>query len=276
MSGGRHVSDHRWALIKPQLTRQETKTEHILSKPHAPEADKTVASLTTGLEGKGVVGKSLSVRNNRVGRRGGKARRSRFRGSRQVPRLPPSIDRITVFGCVRRMAITNNASSQLVTRGSLASIIGGVVTVANTTVSLVASSYKLNKIIVWPAAGSTVTIDQLIGGTAEQALSRESFPGSDMPTGITVDKPVVFVPSKSSYLSMWQVTGANPGDGLMNISGAAGAIMDIHLSVTLFSGVGSVCPTTPTTSTVPLGDFVYMPLDTGNKVTVVALNGANH
>jgi len=174
------------------------------------------------------------------------------------------------------MTTSNNASSQLVTRLTLASVIGGIVTVANTTVSLIASSFRLHKVVVWPAAGTTVTIDQLIGGTAEQALQKESLKGSDLPTGITLDKPVVYRPPKTSYLSMWQATGSNSGDGLFTVSGAAGAIFDIHLSFTLFSGIGSVCPTAVTTSTVPLGDFVYMPLDTGNKITVIALNGANH
>jgi hypothetical protein len=158
----------------------------------------------------------------------------------------------------------------------MASICGGIVTVANTTVTLWASSFKLKKIVVWPAAGTTVTLDGVIGGTAEQALQRETLVGADMPTGITLDKPVVFVPKANSYLSMWQVTNTNGTDQFLSISGAAGAIFDIHIAFTHFSGIGAVGPTATTTSTVPLGDVVYMPLDTGNKITPIALNIALH
>jgi hypothetical protein len=175
-----------------------------------------------------------------------------------------------------RYSISNNATTVSVTRGSLASVCGGVVTVANTTVSLWASSYKLKKIVVWPAAGTTVTIDGVVGGSAEQALQRETLVGADIPTGITVDKPVVFTPKAASYLSMWQATATNPTDQFFTISGATGAVFDIHIAFTHFSGLGNTAPTAVTTSTVALGSVVYMPLDTGNKITPIALNIALH
>lgn len=206
----------------------------------------------------------------------GKPRRGRRNRRMGAPLLPPKLDRITAVRTVRRLSISSNASNAAVTRDSLASTLGGIVTVANTTVTMWASSYRILKIVVWPAAGSTVTLDAVIGGTAEQALNRESMPGSDMPSGITLDVPLVFRPRRESYLSLWQTVGVNGTDQLFALSGASGAIIDLHMQYTLFSGVGAVGKTATTSSTVPLGDVVYMPMDTGNKTSAVALNTANH
>jgi len=218
----------------------------------------------------GVVGNRARGRNTRGRKARGKGRR---RGG--VPMLPPSRDRISVVSTVRRYSITNSATAVAVTRGSLASILGGTVTVANTTVTLWASSYKLRKIVVWPAAGSTVSIDATTTGTAEQALQRESLPGADMPTGVTMDRPVVFTPNAKSYLGLWQSTGVNASDQLFLVSGSSGAIIDVHIAYTLASGLQAAV-TQGTTTTVALGAIVYMPMDGTNKITPIALNSALH
>ena len=86
-----------------------------------------------------------------------------------------------------------------------------------------------------------------------------------MPTGITVDEPLVYRPKKGTYLDMWQSVSMNPTDGLFNISGSTGTILDIHMTATL-GGAGSAQSTWTTTSTLALGSFVLGPMDTSNKI----------
>ncbi len=203
------------------------------------------------------------------GRRGGK------RAPTRVPKLPPRLELVTTVDCIRRVSIASSASSVAVTRGSLLSIIGGIVTVANTTVTLFATSVRLRRITCWPAAASSVLIQTpSTAAGAEQALQKESLKNADLPTGITVDEPVTWHPARGTYLDMWQ-THDNSTDQLLAISGAAGAVMDIHLQFTL-AGAVSAAPTTVTTSTVSLGTVVTQPLDTSNKIVVVGYQQANH
>lgn len=192
----------------------------------------------------------------------------------RVPALPPRLELISTVDAVRRFQITSSATTTPVTRLTLGSICGGIVTVANTTVTGVCGSYRLRKIVVWPAAGSNVVIEASLGGSAEQALQKDSVKDTNLPQGITIDQPVVFKPKRGTYLDMWQTPSSNGSDQLMLISGASGAVMDVHIVYTQ-AGVGPQF-TLPTSSTIALGFFVYGALDTANKIQMQSLTNFNH
>lgn len=210
----------------------------------------------------------------RVGRkttRGGKRNR---RGGQRLPTLPPRLELVNTVDVIRRYNCSSTATSVAVTRASASSSLGGIVTVANTTVTSWVGTYRINRIVVWPAAGTTVLIDTQISGSAEQALVKDSIKDQTLPTGTTVDSPVVWKPQNGSYLGMWQSAATNGGDQLFTLTCATGSVFDIHYQFTL---CGVVAPSGyTTTSTVSLGTAVYMPLDTSNKIPVTGLNGANH
>jgi len=132
----------------------------------------------------------------------------------------------------------------------------------------------LRKIVCWPAAGSSIIIDALANGSAEQALMKDSIKNSDIPIGVTVDRPVVFRPKRGTYLDMWQSVATNGTDQLFAISGATGGVMDFHLVFTLVGASAAVTQTT--SSTVALGSVRYMNPDTGNKIGVIGLLAADH
>lgn len=217
-----------------------------------------------------VNGLSSAMRTRRPPRKKGAGK-----GSRGVPSLPPRLELVVTVDCVRRFFFTNSASATPLTRRSMAGSIGGVVTVANTTVTLYASSFRVRSITVWPAAGTSVHIDvPSISSGAEQALSKESVKNEYLPTGVTVDHPVVWKPKRGTYLDMWQNTSDNGTDQLLAVSGAAGAVLDVHYQFTL-SGAVSAAPSVTTTTVAAVGTVGCMCLDTGNKFGVVVYNQFN-
>jgi len=176
--------------------------------------------------------------------------------------------------CIRRYNNTASAASIAVTRTSFASSLGGIVTTANTTVTLWTGTFRINKIVVWPAAASAFLLDTQISGSAEQALVKDSIKNEQLPTGTVIDHPVVWKPVPGTYLDAWQSPATNGGDQFFTITAAAGCVMDIHVTYTLCGVVAA--SGVSTSSTVALGTVVYMPLDTSNKFLVTGLNGALH
>jgi len=253
------MSDNKFIIVHPSKT-VETKTPHQLSlNASGPKLGAT---------------KSLSMT---VRRSTGQRRKGKKKGRFGAPSLPQNIELVSVVPHIGRFSCTSNASSQPVTRGSMATTFGVIVTVANTTLVAWASTYRITKIVIWPAAGSSPILEFPTGGTAEQALQRETMRNSTMPTGITMDRPLVWRPSRKSYLSSWQVANANPTDVLFTLSLAVGTVMDVHSVFTIASGVGMGIPYgASTTSTVPLGTVAYMPIDTGNKIQPIGLSTILH
>jgi hypothetical protein len=145
--------------------------------------------------------------------------------------------------------------------------VGVICTVANTTVKLIASTYRIVKVTIWPATNSSVVwdVNAASGSASEQALNRESVKNSALPTGITVDQPTVWKPKKGTYLAMWQSCSDNGTDQLFAFSGGTGCVFDVHLVATI-GGATSVLASATTTSTVAVGAMGVMSLDTSNKL----------
>ncbi len=220
-------------------------------------------SLVTGT---GALTKGRAVRTSRRARKG---------KASKVPSLPPKLEIVTTIDVVRRFNITSTMNSAAITRGSLIAIVGAIVTVANTTTALIASGVRLRRIICWPAVSTAVTISvPSTAAGAEQALSKESQKSSALPTGITVDQPVVFRPKRGTYLDMWQAY-ENQTDQLLAVSASSGGVIDVHLVATI-AGAVSQASTRATTSTVSLSAIGYYSLDINNKTTVVGVQNFLH
>lgn len=159
--------------------------------------------------------------------------------------------------------------------------LGGVCcSVANTTVSLSVTSFRLTKLILWPGSSTSasfnVQIDETPSG-AEQALRKDKNPVTATPAGVTVVRPVVWTPSKDSYLSMWQLVSQDATDQLLSISGGAGCVIDVFATVTLNTGaIAGQTHTRTTTSSISVGTWAYMPLDTSNKFLPLGPNVTLH
>jgi len=180
---------------------------------------------------------------------------------------------VNTVDVVRRFLATTTQSTPI-TRTSFASTLGGIVTTANTTVTLWTGTFKIRSIVAWPAAGTQFHIDTQISGSAEQALVKDSVKNETLPTGTTLDRPVVWKPVAGTYLDMWQSPATNGSDQLFSLTATAGGVVDVHSTFTLCGVVAASGVTT--TSTYAVGSVVYMDLDTGNKFQIIGLNGARH
>lgn len=210
-------------------------------------------------------------------RRRGTGRVVRGKGKRgkavreRTPSLPPRIELVSTVDCLRRFTCASNAASVSITRRTLFGSIGGIVTVANTTVGLFASSIRLRKITVWPQTASSTLWDVTVTGTAEQALVKDSVKNEALPTGVTLDHPVVWKPKRGSYLDLWQ-SFSDPSDQIFAVSMATGGVVDVHMQFTLCGAQQLAANTGTTSSTIALGLTGVFALDVSNTIRPLGYN----
>jgi hypothetical protein len=138
--------------------------------------------------------------------------------------------------------------------------------VANSTLAAFASSFRLLRITAWPSAGGDFGLIAALGGTAEQALQKDSEKISVIPTGVTTsEKARVFSFHKKSYLGMWQLTGVNPNDSMLSYWGTSGTVVDVEGVFTLVGATSNPYPNTVATATL---SNVYYPSFDGSTTHV--------
>jgi len=117
-------------------------------------------------------------------------------------------------------------------------------------------SFRLTRILAWPAAGGTVTCSWIGSGGAELAINKDKVVTNDLPTGITNDVGMVFNPPKKSLLGYWQVANVNPGDQMLTITATTGSVLDFEFVATLTNQYGGV--TAVSVGSTSVGAFSYL------------------
>jgi len=196
--------------------------------------------------------------------------RGRARTNRKKPShadgsvsLPPAIQAVLhVPFRIRVIAGSTVAFANIapITRGGFGAILGGIVTVANTTTASWASSYQIKRVDVWAAGSGDAGIIEAVAGTAEQALSKESEMLNTIPSNINIPTGGrTFRPRADSYLAMWQVTGVNATDVLLSYWATAGTVIDFEGVFTLWAGFAGSAGSTIASGA--LGTVVYLSPD---------------
>jgi len=218
-------SDEKFTLVKPVM------------------ASSKKLSLSMGMLG----ARSLSRVTRKKGGGKGKAKRA--------PKLPPSLDTVAVFHSVLRFTATSAASSTNVTVATLLVAGGSICTIANSTVTSVASSLKLHKITVWPATSTA--------GSGQQAeilfpelgnITRDESKSNAIPVGITVSDVVMVRPPAQTQQSFWNSSGGGAST-LFSITCPAGSIIDIDVTFCLRNNLAGV--TQNGYAAASLGSFYY-------------------
>jgi len=167
-----------------------------------------------------------------------------------------------------------STSNQGITRIAFGSALGTIA--ASTTVAqLWASSFRITRLTMWQATVSGAMAQQNgmywdLGGTAEQALQKESVKVSTIPAGITNDVPIVLAPKRGTYVAMWQTIASNNTDVLVYITAAQGSVIDVEGVYTLMAA--SADAISVTSSGLTAGQPYYFPLDgPGGKLVVQGL-----
>ncbi len=196
-------------------------------------------------------------------------RSRRRRRTKALPSLPPTFV-ADVHTSRQQYQVLSTFGGNTLNRGMFAMVAGAFGTVLNSTVVSVASSYRINHIRAWPAAGGDVDIEWYSTGSAEQALNKDVAKQRTLPTGITVSGCMSFVPPPGSYASMWQTANINATDNLAVISATAGSVIEVSISWTNWMHGSGVSQTGYTAVTV--GSFYKPYLDgpTQKKLMPVA------
>lgn len=221
-------------------------------------------AIENGQESVPVNGFSLAIGDQRgsvvlARKRKGRSRRGGSRSkSGVISRLPPPITTTLAVPFRIRTLNASTATSVTFTRASIAGMLGVVVTVANTTVRGICGTYRLKRIIAWPAAGGQINVSWNTSGGAEMALVKDKVKTNTLPVGITEDVGMVFRPPKRSVLGMWQTPSVNGTDQMLQISATAGSVFDWEGVFTLtnqyFGETASIVSGT-------LAQFYYLPPD---------------
>lgn len=189
-------------------------------------------------------------------------RPARGRRMRQIASLPPMIDATITFRKVYRFVAQDlSATQKTVTTGSLLLSLGAMAT-ATTGISSLCSSFKIHKITMYPPAGGLCFVEWV--ESSVNPRNKDSRMGQIVPTGITIEKPLTFVPPAGSEAALWQsgstYDATAPGSvSLFAISSTVGAVVDLDVSCTL-SNVGSNYQDTGYSS-LTVGAVYYPALD---------------
>jgi hypothetical protein len=180
-------------------------------------------------------------------------------GSFRAARMPPTVDTVAKAHSTLRFTATSAAASTNVTVATLLVACGSIATIANSTVTSVASSLKLHKITIWPAsttAGSGQNAEILwsdLGG-----ITKDESKSTAIPAGVTVADVVSERPPKVTQAAFWQ-SSAGGASALFALTCPAGSIIDVSVSWTLRNNLSGVTQAGYAAAT--LGNFYYGRLD---------------
>ncbi len=179
---------------------------------------------------------------------------------------PPQISTNISFRHKYRFVSTNGAL-QTIGSNDLCAVAGGVCTVANNTLSLIAAAVKLHRVQVWtpPATqGSSATCSLNWKSTSFSP----NLEVSDSTMSVTTPAYISAVPPAGSQASFWAVSGS--GQDLFDLVAPSGSIIDVDLTVVLNDGVAGA---SYTVAAATLGVLYFLPLDGGSDVyTPVSLS----
>jgi hypothetical protein len=160
---------------------------------------------------------------------------------------------------VLRFTATATAASVQVTIGQVMCAIGSICTIANSTVTSVASSIKLHKITIWPAsttAGAAQNAEVLWINVGN--FSKDESKSTAVPSGTTISDVIVDLPPKDSLACFWQAS-AGAASPLFSLTCPAGSIIDVDVSWTMSNNFAAVVQAGYAAAT--LGTLYYSRLD---------------
>jgi hypothetical protein len=184
---------------------------------------------------------------------------------------------------MRRNFYFSNSTSGSVSISFLELIgtLGGICTVANTTIQNWASSLKVNHLRVWPSMSASgvesVVVDWVAGPSGfvpDRADTVINVMGSTIPHSLT------FTPPRNSLAGDWLNTAAvSSSANIFNLTFPSGCVWELDVTITL----GMVNSTTTTTfaasvATGTLGNIYYLALDgtSSNKIAPVGGTPTTH
>jgi len=186
----------------------------------------------------------------------------------KVTSLPPRLDLTPRVTHTFRFIATAGASHSYTVGNVLGAL--GTVGYNSTTTSSFCSSFKIEKVTVWPsvsAAGAGATLSWTAGtaGQAPDELIDRSFP-----TGVTMTGAVLFVPPPQSLCGYWIDNALSSTTTLWTMTLTAGSVVDLRVH---YTNVGAMSGPVFTVASASPGSVYYLALDgpSSNNLVPVAL-----
>jgi len=193
---------------------------------------------------------------NKQRNRGGRRNTGQIAGAS----LPPTINGVVQLTHTFRYASSGTLTNTSITVGSILGALGGICTVANTTLQCWTSSFRIKWAKVWVNPSTTndevswVWSDFSLDRDQERAMTR------DLPANVSVAAAVKYVPAPGTLVADWFSAGVTSTDQLATVSCPAGSIVDFHVDFTLNARILSVALTRSIT-TGTLGNTYWLALD---------------
>jgi hypothetical protein len=215
-----------------------------------------------------VNGFSLATGKGRSRRSGG-----RMKKGSGVPALPPQLETVLSVKHTFRFETTAAVTATNVTIGNVISVCGGVGTIANSQISMWASSVRVISITVWPGLSSTEVNPEVIWQSAGTTQAKDASKSRSIPGGVTMDRAVVSRPPAGSLARLWQLS-SNSSSVLFQLTAPAQSIVDVKIAFTLANNYGGL--NVMGYAAVTLGTIYYSRLDSvGGKCVPVGVPTTN-
>lgn len=212
--------------------------------------------------------KSKAKLNMVTVRRTGKSANRRGRRSHAVGVVPELQTSVIINHKYRFICTTGETVN--VSLLDMFGALGGICTVANTTLTTWTGSLRLRKIEIYESAQSVSTVSSMViwysnsnSNLADKLTLNSSIP-YDLPS------KNVAVPPKDSLASFWWNSSASSSLAFFAINCAVGSVIDVTIESTLGNQAGGY---QPTIATGTLGGDYYLALDgpSSNKIVPVGL-----
>jgi hypothetical protein len=193
----------------------------------------------------------------------GKGRKGRRNRKKVVPELPPPFYSSVTSHHVFHFSVTAAANGTAITWANIAGATGVIGTVTNSTAVGLCSSFKINRVIIYPAVNASAAGRQevIFQVPTSGAYTKDESKARALPVGVTNSGPIVFVPPKESVVGDWCTAGSvgAVGNTILTMYCTAGSIVALDLSWTQSNNAGSASITGLTT--VAVGTYYYLGLD---------------
>lgn len=181
------------------------------------------------------------------GRKGG--HRAGGRG-RRGPSLPPTIECTPALSHRYRYFANATATNANVTVGNLLGAMGGICTVANSTISSICSSVRVKRVSIYSGVVSTGAVNaELTWFAGGSSFTKDDSKESSVPEGITMERVLVTRPPAKALASFWQ-NSASVSNVLFQITCQGGSLIDVEMVGTLGNNLSNVAITGYSTATL--------------------------
>jgi hypothetical protein len=189
-----------------------------------------------------------------------------IKGKKGQVAIPPNIEITPKTRQIFRYIVNGNQSLAGITYGDVLGAAGGICTVVNSALRLVATSARIISITLWPVinpAGGNANPAEVawVGANADQVP--DTAYNETLPAGTTVPHAIKTRPPKMSLAADWFNNAVTLADVIFQLTCGQGSVLDLEIE---YTQPNSLLSTAITIATGTLGVFYYLTLNhSGSK-----------